>query len=245
MSIYNYYTQAVKENLQLSKTELFFKSDPRYQYVLEHVSKNHGAEYLGLIKQEFCDFYKEHKNALINLCRTNDNIGKPIKFYYFDFCQCSPTNLRYIYQSLLIIKHIHKIGLKNLNVIEIGGGYGGLCFFLKNISSLYRINISSYIIYDIPEVEDLQSKYLEYQDIQLDKKENIKKQSFLISNYAFSELPKDIRDKYEREIIKPFCGYGFLAWNGCEFYHFIDDKQISIEEEKPQTHSNNKYIYFR
>jgi hypothetical protein len=245
MSIYVHYVQSIIENLELSREQLFFKSDPRYQYVLEHVSKNHGSEYLDLIKEEFHNVYKEHKNLFVNLSKKNDSVGKPTQYYYFDFCECSPTNLRYIYQSLLILKYANELGLKTLDIIEIGGGYGGLCFFLKNMCHIYSVNIASYVIYDLPEAESLQSKYLEYHDLRLSEKQTLKGEHFLISNYAFSELPEPIRKTYEKEVINPFCSFGFLAWNGCEFYRFVDDKDFLIEEEKPQTHPNNRYIYFK
>ena len=54
---------------------------------------------------------------------------EPLKYNYKDFGTCSPTNLRYIYQSMLILKFMKEKLLNNVNVIEIGGGYGGLCFF--------------------------------------------------------------------------------------------------------------------
>ena len=78
MSIYEYYTQCVKENINLEKENLFFKSDPRYNYVLEHVNLAQGLEYLSLIKREFKEFYGEHKDFLIQLCKKNDSIGKEV-----------------------------------------------------------------------------------------------------------------------------------------------------------------------
>ena len=245
MSIYEHYVQCVKENINLEKENLFFKSDPRYNYVLEHVNLAQGLEYLSLIKEEFGDFYESNKDFLIELCKKNDEIGAPAKGYFINFCSCSPTNLRYIYQSLLTLKYAKEIGLENLKIVEIGGGYGGLCLFLKSLSSLFGVSIDSYVLYDIPEIEQLQSKYLQYHEIEITPKEEICSGYFLVSNYAFSELPQDIRKVYEDEVINPFCDYGFLSWNACDLYDFIKDKEIKSEQERPLTSTRNLYVYFK
>ena len=143
------------------------------------------------------------------------------------------------------MKYAKEIGLERLKIVEIGGGYGGLCLFLKSLSSFFGVSIDSYILYDIPEIERLQSKYLQYHEIQITPKEEICSGYFLISNYAFSELPKDIRKAYEEEVINPFCDYGFLSWNACYLYDFIKDKEIKSEQERPLTSTLNLYVYFK
>ena len=60
---------------------------------------------------------------------------------------------------MLILKYIKEFDLKDLNIIEIGGGYGGLCYYLKNIAELYNINISSYTIFDLEFVNNLQNNF--------------------------------------------------------------------------------------
>lgn len=245
MNIYKYYIECVKENINLKKEDLFFKSDPRYNYVLEHVNLAQGLEYLSLIKREFKEFYGEHKDFLIQLCKKNDSIGKPNKNYFLNFCSCSSTNIRYIYQSLLILNYAKDIELEELKIAEIGGGYGGLCFYLKNLCPLLNIEINSYVLYDIPEVEELQSLYLDYHNITTTPKEEISSGYFLVSNYAFSELPKDIRETYEDQVINPFCDYGFLSWNACYLYDFVRNKKITSEQERPLTSPNNLYVYFK
>ena len=244
MSIYEYYKASILENLPKTPENLNFKQDARYQYVLEHVTAEQGKQYLDLTKSEFSQFYDEYKNNIVALCKTNDISGKPNRSYFFDFCSCSATNLRYLYQSLLIASHVRNLNINSLNIIEIGGGYGGLCLFLHKLSDYLNIKINSYTIFDLEEAEALQKKYLKEHDIFLADKNNLSKDSFLISNYAFSELPLDLRLSYEQSVINPFCNHGFLAWNGCELSEFVKHRTVTSQPEKPSTHPNNKYVYF-
>ena len=245
MSIYEHYKASIVENLNLPNDQLNFKSDPRYQYVLEHVDARQGKEYLDLVKKEFSDFYEENKNSIINLCKKNDSYGRPVQSYFFDFCSCSPTNLRYLYQSLLILKYMKDINLTSAKVIEIGGGYGGLCLFVKTLAKYFNIQIDSYIIYDLEEAEILQQKYLRIHGVNLTDQNKISEGSFLISNYAFSELPEELRKEYEEKVINKYCDCGFLAWNACPLYQFIEGKTIKNEAERPSTSPNNLYVYFK
>lgn len=244
MSIYEYYKQCIVENLSLNQEDMFFKSDPRYNYVLEHVDFAQGYQYKLLVQEEFAELFDQNKDMMIDLCLQNDKIGKPNKHYFKDFCECSPTNLRYLYQSMLALDYIKTLDIDELNIVEIGGGYGGLCFFMYNLANLFDLKIGSYVIYDLSEAQDLQYRYLYSHGINIDSVQT-KENCFLISNYAFSELPEYVRSNYENYIIQPYCSNGFLAWNGCELYEFVKDKKIEHVPERPSTHPNNKYVYFK
>jgi len=152
---------------------------------------------------------------------------------------CSPTNLRYILHSLLILEDMKKYKLNNVDIIEIGGGYGGLCFFIHNIAPLYEIKINSYTIFDLSEVSLLQEKYLNELNIkkvcfyQLDNFNNLKNNSFLISNYAFSEISMSIQNEYSKKIINPYTNFGFITWNAITVYNFVENNIIEKEKEYP------------
>ncbi len=143
MEIYDEYIQVISENLELSKDEWFFKSDPRYTKILEHLIKKHANRYLSKIINNYSDFYKTNKEYLRNLCGENDKFGKPIRFKFVDFKYCSTTNMRYMYHTLLICDYILKNSLNNINFIEVGGGYGGLAFFMHKLAPLHGIEINS------------------------------------------------------------------------------------------------------
>ncbi len=238
MSIYEYYKQCIVENLSLDQEDMFFKSDPRYNYVLEHVDPAQGYQYKLLVQEEVVKLFEKNKEMIVDLCIQNDKIGKPNKHNFKNFCECSPTNLRYLYQSMLALDYIKTLNIEELNIVEIGGGYGGLCLFMYKLSPLFDIKINSYAIYDLTEAQDLQYRYLYTHGINVDSLQS-KKDYFLISNYAFSELPDSIRSKYEKYIIQPYCSNGFLAWHGCDLYEFVKDKEIEYVARRPRTHTKN------
>jgi hypothetical protein len=248
--MYKTYQDAIKEQINLNPEDWNFKSNSIYTIVLEHVSESQGLQYLNVIKDKFETFYKLNIETLKNMCSLNDKYGKTNKFHHENFMVCSPTNLRYILHSLLILEDMKKYKLDNVDIIEIGGGYGGLCFFIYNIATLYGININSYTIFDLLEPSLLQEKYLNSLDIkgvkfyQLDNFNNIKNNSFLISNYAFSEISKELQMEYIEKIINPYTSFGFLAWNFIPVYNFVENSIIEKEEEIPLTCYNNYYVRY-
>jgi hypothetical protein len=255
---YDKYISCIKRNLKLEKKEMFFKNHPDYNYVTEHVTPEQGRLFLGQIIKEFESIFAENFVFLKGLCFKNDSIGKPKVFPYTSSFSCSPSNFRYIYQSFLILSYIKKSKLNDLNFIEIGGGYGGLYFFIHNLAPLYNIKISSYSVFDLEAAALLQKKYLDFFKItcnieRLDQSLNLKKNSFLISNYAFSEISKKNQKKYLNQVIEPFTSRGFMVWNGDRADgdpKFTDSKEFVIEDERPQTssfpsHYLNKFLYFK
>ena len=232
---YEDYINTIRNNLSLSENEWYFKQNPAYNGVLEHVTKDVGIRYYNEIKLRFNAFFIENKNFLIELCHENDKYGKTQKTIFDDFTICSPTNLRYILHSFLIFEYITKKGLNNLNIIEIGGGYGGLCFFINRLSAYFNININSYIIFDLLEASQLQSRYLNNLKInnfsvgQIDNFKDVNENSFLISNYAFSEISIELQKEYTSKILNPYVSNGIICWNHIPLYEFIN-KKIDIDQ---------------
>lgn len=249
--IYTDYTNYIESILTDDINKWTFKSHPDYCFVLEHVSKEEGNSYMFEIENRFNLIYSANKQFLIELCHENDLYGNPKKYSFSNFTSCSPTNLRYILHSLLILTYMKECMLNNINIIEIGGGYGGLCFFMYKLSHLFNITISTYSMFDLPNPLLLQQKYLEKKNIynvnylELDYIKNIKENSFLISNYAFTEISFDLQKKYTSQLLNQYVSHGFLAWNAVEVYEFIENKIITSETEFPLTHSLNKFVRFK
>jgi hypothetical protein len=65
---YNGYTESIVKNLILNEHEWYFKSDPLYKYVLEHVDKSTGDRYLNEIMIRYNKLFIENKGLLIELC---------------------------------------------------------------------------------------------------------------------------------------------------------------------------------
>ena len=248
------YVNCVERNLKMNWTEMDFKSDPGYTEILEHVSAEQGEAYLNAIKREFGFWFVLHKEEWIELCKQNDQIGKPHLVEYEDFCVCSPSNLRYLHHALLILTYIRDNDLdvddvetdhdtKEFHVAEIGGGYGGLSFFLFNLASLFDVKIDTYTVFDLGPIEELQIAYCEYHGINLTSAPTGKPpqdEYFLISDYALGEMPDEVQQPYIDEFVKPYCTHGFLTWNG---KGTLDVEGARIRPEEPRT-GHNHYIYF-
>ena len=79
----------------------------------------------------------------------------------------------------------------------------------------------------------------------MDNFNNLPKKSFLISNYAFSEIPLEIQSKYTELVLNPYVSMGHLCWNNIPIYNFIENGIIEKEEEYPKTGLSNYYVKFK
>jgi len=251
---YERYTAVINDNLLKAPGDLTFKSEKAYRHVLEHVSPQDGQEYLKCIQGEFPMLYADNQCRIQMLCAVNDQYGRPRTTLYPGFMECSPTSLRYLFQALLILKYVQECKLESIDIVEIGGGYGGLCLFLHCMADLFDVDIRSYTIFDLEVATKLQRKYMDIMGIEinattLDQYYRLQPNSFLVSNYAFSELPEDVRDKYTQQVLNPYVSHGFLAWNFRIVYDFIADKDISSVRERPYTGNPVKnascYVYVK
>ena len=181
-------------NYAANSSEFFkeFKSHPAYRHVLEHVSFEEGQQYLKEIDIDYLDKLDEVKE--------NDSLGSPVIYEYPSVGEISPTTIRYIKNTSDII---NKFGNSFDSIVEIGGGYGGLC---KVLSSF--IKFEQYLLLDLEECNLLSRKYLShfnlptlsYRSEEIDEiDENF---DLLISNYAFSECHKEVQQDYIERFIK-------------------------------------------
>lgn len=234
---YTSYLQSIQKTIGLNINSWTFKSDQHYMSLVTNVTKYIGDRYLNEILLRFYEIFDKNKSLMIDICNKNDTIGQPLTQTFDNFTTCEPTDLRYILHSFLILDYMKKHNMNDIDIIEIGGGYGGLCYFLSNLSALFDISIKSYAIFDLSLASQLQQKYLDYFDIQnvkccqLDNFDNLNKNSFLISNYAFSEISIDIQKNYINNVINPYINNGFVLWNHMPLYQFTT-KKLNIEMAK-------------
>lgn len=133
--------------------------------------------------------------------RQLDTIGSPILQNFPQISGISGTTLRYV----VVADHICKLFdlPKNYLVVEIGAGFGGQCFILSKMSPF-----SSYIIYDLPEVEILIEKVLKNLSVQnvqclpIQADVPLEKIDLVISNYVFSECDRSTQMNYFQKVIK-------------------------------------------
>lgn len=211
-----------------------FKSQKTYTDILEHVTFEEGNEYIKL--------FSKNKTIIDNLEKfsINDTQGTP-RVYKYNIGIFSPTTLRYI----KILSDLSQLDLNNLNIVEIGAGYGGQ---YTTIRQLFKPK--KYTFVDLPPVNKLISKYvnnLKFNDIPLDFYDinNLLEISadLVISNYAFSECTTNIQDIYINKIIKN-CKHGYMLYNNMQGYNHIEfipkiDKKVKIFAEIPNTHPKN------
>ena len=175
-----------------------FKSNPNYQVILEHVDENLGSQYYNHIINVGKDIFESYFEQFCE----NDSIGNPILSFYNDK-GISPTTLRYVKNCFDLSSLCSEHEIKK--VVEVGGGYGGLC---KTLSVL--CDFEKYIQVDLPEVSKVQEKYLKnfpelFPKVEFcpcNSLEDIQDVDLFISNYALSELNIEMQINYYQKIIK-------------------------------------------
>jgi hypothetical protein len=239
--------------LNAAKNDFYFdkfKQNKAYNSILEHVDFQQGLLYIENINKNFEECF-----GFIENFKKNDLYGGSKLEYYENFGNISPSTLRYI----KVLSDIKKLfgDLNGKKIIEIGVGYGGQCFILNQFYN----NIEDYFLIDIDEALELSNVYLNKLNVKhsvckINEIDNIEQEfDLVISNYAYSEVNKELQDFYYDKIIKK-SKHGYFTFNFVSHLFGIDsyseaeilknfsEKDVKIMEEYPKTHSNNKIIYF-
>ena len=221
-----------------------FKRNPIYQFHLEHVTYKQGLEYLDIIITKNLNILNKIDKFIIN-----DKTGNPINFYYKDLNKkISPTTLRYIKVASDLEYYF---GNKFDNIVEIGCGYGGQYLVLDQIFKIQNY----YSMFDLDDVNSLIKKNLEQFNTlsKYDLFNNVKKIDkidLLISNYAFSELPKKLQIKYLEDVVSKST-HGYMTMNSgldsnSDFNNFLSKKNNIIFHNDFENHLHysdiKKYI---
>lgn len=263
--MYNNYLNFLNQGVDDIK-DLNFKSNINYRGILEHVSKEHGEEYLRLIEKEFPLIEMEN---ILEFIEINDKYGGTKK-EMFSLSEmpiyCSPTSLRYIYHAFLILSYLQNT--KSKNIVEVGCGYGGLCLAINYFKVFFNVEIENYNIIDFKETCDLIKKYLElhsevittkmkYHSNESYGKEVEEEKLFFISNYCYTEIDVEHNIGYTNYLL-PKVDNGFLVWQnggnkGAYPVENAEEKLLKdikkVEYERPQTDAGydmykNYFVYF-
>jgi hypothetical protein len=201
-----------------------FKSIEYYNSILEHVHYELGEKYFNHIQEVGKEIYDEYFDKFCE----NDLIGNPKKFMYGD-SKISATTLRYIKNCLDLSFLCDGQGVSK--IVEVGGGYGGLC---KTLSVL--CNFDEYLNIDLPETVLLQEKYLKNfseiypktKFIPCNELEDIFNIDLFISNYSLSELTIETQLNYYNKIIKNskiiYITYNLIVNDSIDNYNIIVSK---------------------
>lgn len=218
LSNYANYLKAVRVALDQQPAEWSFKSDPGYREVLEHTPVEFAEAMRTWSMQALPGLNVDHVRSL---CWLNDSIGKPVQAQIAELGTFAPSNMRYLCHAIKVWKHIDTLRLSRVNVVEIGGGYGGLAFWIRGICHYFRTDVARYAMFDLRDVSKLQQKVLaalEVDAFALDgtrsdtRWETFGTPSFGVSMYAFSEFDQATRDWYAERVLKQ-CGHGLMVWN--------------------------------
>jgi len=177
----NFCREAISDDALFST----FKVNSKYTPILSHVNINEGLQYL-----------READSDTLEHCKQNDmHGGAPL--YNYGTIEADPTSLRYA----RFVTHIRNYLGDNLgNVLEIGGGYGGLCLFVSK-----TLQPDSYSIIDDEAVLPFIDKYLSIHNIQRETGE--KEYDTVLSTYAWDELDAPTREKHFKVIESSSRGY--------------------------------------
>ncbi len=243
--MYNSYQTCISNVLNNNMFHLF-KSFPDYKEILEHVSEDLGKKYLETIDD------KIDIDIIQKLCNINDSVGSPT-IIDFGKVRSSPSSLRYINHAFKILTYLKSLNLSSVKIVEVGGGYGGLCLIIYHLNKLmFNLSIEEYIIIDLAEPLLLQQKYLETNNVDIPLhyynastfgSTLPSTDYFLISNYCISEIDPQFRQTYYKFLF-PKVKHGFIIWN-----HQAIDLIVPHEifPEDPQTDLNNfanKEVHF-
>ena len=224
---------------------LDFRSNPVYDCIVDVINEEQGLLfYEKLINNPV--FLEE-----IEIFKKNDLIGSPRVYNYPKVNNISPATLRYIN----VLYHLEDLfgNLDNKNITEIGIGYGGQA---RIINSKFKTH--QYNLIDLAQVNLLASKYLnkfsERPNYKFHCKESLDfiETDLFLSNYAFSELKRDLQEYYFDKVIKKSSS-GYMLYNHinpAEFKSFTQNELLEmipnskILEENPKTSEKNYIIYW-
>lgn len=227
-----------------------FKRDSNFTTILEHTSEESSRVHLQRILKEFPGYMKKIDWKKVS---ENDKLGNPILLEYPEIPGknklYSPSTIAYAFKALDILRHMKNSNLTNVNVLEVGAGYGGQCKMVLDMAPLFDINIESYTLVDLYHPSKLQKKYLSllgykdkifYQAFELleDKSIELNNFNYLISVYALSEFTERIRNIYIDMLGEDYKYY--ILWNTPAPYNRYKDS--IIREEYPKTGPYNVLI---
>jgi putative sugar O-methyltransferase len=139
----------------------------------------------------------------------NDRHGNPELVELAPHGHAASTTMRYAWN--VADMDLHDILLDDADVVEVGGGYGGLC---RMVHAFHKPK--SYTIIDLPEVLGLTRRYLEHYGIDArlvpcDAYDEEPIDTF-ISNYVLTELTKVIQSGYVNKLLKR-ARHGYVTYN--------------------------------
>ncbi len=213
------YLLCVSEALHQQPEQWTFKSDPRYRAVLEHTPRDFAESMLTWSLAQMPSLTCDRIRGLATL---NDSVGTPAQESIGQLGMFAPSNMRYLCHAIKLWQHVDSLGLPEVNIVEIGGGYGGLALWVRGLAHLFKTRLHAYWIVDLPEVTILQFMVAQALNVPLfaltpdapyfEEFHQGMDALFCFSAYAFSEFDQPTRDWYAEHLL-PKCRHGLMVWN--------------------------------
>jgi hypothetical protein len=188
-----------------------FKRDPKYFNIVGMHNHPLAISYIENISKN-CTILKDdvwYTEGYLKLACAKDMVGNPLFVYKIGNNQLvESTSFRYMSVTSDLIRLFS--GLKYVNSIcEIGGGHGGQS---RKILS-YKRSID-YTIIDLKPVITLIEKIHDDLDLDLRTIDSLEEteHDLFISNYAFTECPREIQNVYMDKVLKN-CKNGYMICN--------------------------------
>lgn len=241
---------------QINKANIHvFRSDQFFRSIVENVNTEYGNKYFDNVVENYKN-YLDLNDVDWRELESVMKLGSPLVMDNYvinnQSYQFSPTVMRYFQFTLDMFKNIKEKGsLHELNVVEIGGGFGCQAVLFCYFAKFFDIKVKSYTIVDLNEVCNLQNHYVESVSKKLFIADNIIKSitaeqysenynpNYVISNYALGELNSYWQNFYIDTILKK-AEHGYFCWNFSPSNPTIHDYFKTVdglvkEEENPQT----------
>ena len=188
-----------------------FKSAPAYRDILEHLSEDQGRMYAHFVREAYADLLGEAPLAAAVAAAAR--VGAPPVIASYDGFDgaVSPTQLRYL-KTLGDLRALVGGALAGLRVLEIGGGYGGqaqLALAADDAPAAWRVR-------DLDCAERLAAKYIDATlpaaaAARFATGAEDEATDLFVSNYALSELPRDVAAEYYA--LAEAAPFGYVTWN--------------------------------
>jgi len=243
------YVKVVNSFLKNPKKFRNFKRNSVYRSILEHTTKVQAERYYEIITRDTPEFIQQVEKFLVN-----DEVGNPNLMDIDGIGRISPSTLRYV-KIASDLKHLYG-SLDGMSIAEIGVGYGGQALILGQ-----EFEIASIDFFDLRPVLKLAAQYLDsflmtpiLRFLTINEASYDRSYDLVISNYAFSELPKPLQMQYIRKVISN-SKHGYMIMNSGrgggfdkgkmsfdELLSFIPSAKIM--DEDPLTYEYNYILYW-
>ena len=222
----------VKEAVYNERKFNKFRNNFFWKSIVENTSYNEALIYLKNVDKKYFNSPVSKSKTIFEYLEKIDKLFCAKTFFFPTINKkISGNSIRYLKQSTDIKKIInHK---KFEKVVEIGVGCGLQCLILDQLSQIRK-----YILVDVDLVLKLSKKFLEnfilklsYDFKTLNNFDNLGKYDLVISNYAFSELPKTLQLMYLDKIILRSKN-GYLTMNtGTKYSYNHNDKHKHLSQQ--------------